>query len=301
MSLNLLRVCVTILLSSLSYLSVTRANEAPANSPSEISRYNSASENGGYVQILLSKEHHFAPSLPTFVITHGMGGTQPNDRFHQLAVAIQDVLPQYNVLIVNWSKYATTTTSFLGIPSPWEVAKNIDPVARQVSEELQDLCLNPNQTTFIGESFGNCINAKVAEHLGRHGRILAFNPPNSAGGYKIPDLRTCADLTWSFQTFSVFDTQTPIAHAGFFLETQANATDRDQHVAGVSWLADQLRSGNTTWLLMQHQLANARSDEFDAVAAISGELRDDQHPSRTRSPEFRANSRASVTLVTTAL
>ena len=301
MSLNPKLVCATFLLSSLSAFSVLQANEAHADSPAAGPGCDLASENGGYVQILLGQQHGFEPALPTFVITHGMGGTQPNDRFHQLAIVIQDTLPQCNVLLVDWSRDATKSTSFPGIPSPWEVAKKIEPVARQVSEELQTLSIDPTQTTFIGESFGNCVNARIAEHLGRRGRILAFNPPNSAGGYKIPDLRTCADLTWSFQTFSVFDTQTPIAHMGFFLETHANATDLQKHIAGVSWLADQVRFGNTKWLLMQHQMENARDNEFDAIAAISGELINNQHPPRERSPEFRANSRTSVTLVTTAL
>ena len=111
----------------------------------------------------------------------------------------------------------------------------------------------------------------------------------------------CADLTWSFHTFSVFDTQDQIAHAGFFLETPVNATHRDQHVAGVAWLADQVRSGNISWLLMQHQVAQIHDGRFDAIAAISGELINDQHPPRQRSPEVQAPSQISPPVITTVL
>lgn len=138
----------------------------------------------------------------------------------------------------------------------------------------------------------------ITHDLGGRGRILAFNPPNAAGGYKTPDLRTCADLAWSFQTYSIFDTQDQIAHVGFFLETHANATDRDQHVAGVAWLADRVRSDETNWLLMQYHPTETGVETFDAIAAISGELLTEKHPFRHRPPEVRSHSRASVPLVT---
>ena len=253
------------------------------------------------VQTLLRKQHCFEPHLPTFVITHGMGGTQLDDRFHQLADAIDEAFPESNVILINWTDASCKKTSFLGLPSPWEVAKNIDRVAHEAADNLQSMGLEASSTTFIGESFGNCVNARIAERLGRHGRILAFNPPNAAGGYKTPDLRTCADLTWSFHTFSVFDAQDPIAHAGFFLETPVSSTDLDQHVAGVSWLVDRIRSGNTDWLLMRHQMENASHNDFDAIAALSGELINSPHLSRERTPEFREESRTSLNSITSAL
>lgn len=253
------------------------------------------------VQTLLRKQHRFEPHLPTFVITHGMGGTQLDDRFHQLADAIDEAFPESNVILINWTDASCKKTLFLGLPSPWEVAKNIDRVAHEAADNLQSMGLEASSTTFIGESFGNCVNARIAERLGRHGRILAFNPPNAAGGYKTPDLRTCADLAWSFHTFSVFDAQDPIAHAGFFLETPASSTDLDQHVAGVSWLVDRIRSGNTDWLLMRHQMENASHNEFDAIAAISGEMINNPHLSRERTPEFREESRTSLNSITSAL
>jgi hypothetical protein len=287
---------------ALEFLSVLPpSHNACADSPSAMESHLAQSPASGRVKILKSELRPFVPSLPTFVITHGMGGTQSGDRFHQLASAIEAAFPGSNVILLDWSEDARRTTSLLGLPAPWEVAKNIDPVAKEAAECLRVMGVDPTLTTLIGESFGNCVNARIAEHLGRQGRILAFNPPNAAGGYKTPDLRTCAELTWSFQTFSAFDTQDPIAHVGFFLETRANATDRDQHIAGVSWLADQVQSGDVNWLLMAHQMTDARDGEFDAVASLSGEFLSDQHPTREQSPEVRRNSRDSATLVTSAL
>ena len=299
MSINARFARTTILMLSLELLGVLQASQfAHADSPFTTPRNAVESQTGKHVRMLMSELHPFQPSLPTFVITHGMGGTESGDRFHQLADAIKEAMPGSNVILLDWSNDASKTDSRLGLPSPWEVAKSIDPVAKDAAECLKALGIDPAHTTFIGESFGNCVNAGIAEHLGRRGRILAFNPPNAAGGYKTPDLRTCADLAWSFQTYSIFDTQDQIAHVGFFLETHANATDRDQHVAGVAWLADRVRSDETNWLLMQYHPTETGVETFDAIAAISGELLTEKHPFRHRPPEVRSHSRASVPLVT---
>ena len=231
-------------------------------------------------RILHRIERPLQDSQPTFVITHGMGGTVTNDRFHQLADAICDAVPGSNVLMVDWSKDSWQTT-ILGLPSPWGVACNIDPEAEEASQLLEALQIDPVQTTFIGESFGNCVNARIAERMGRHGTILAFNPADSAGGYEAPDLRTCSDVSCSFHTFSMFDTLEPIANAGFFLETPANASDKDQHTAGVAWLVAQVKCGDLTWLRAEHRLAEPEAEYFDATATLSGQL------SRTRIPRRR--------------
>lgn len=231
-------------------------------------------------RILHRPERPFVTSQPTFVITHGLGGTEAGDRFHQLANAICEAIPGSNVLIVDWSKASTRTTPVLRLPVPWTVAWNIDAVGKEATGLLNALPVDPARTTFIGESFGNCVNARIAEQLGRRGRILAFNPANCAGGYQTPDLRTCAELSWSFQTYSVFDTQESIAHAGFHLETPANATDIDQHIAGVPWLTDRVRAGDLTWLLTQHRSLEQRAGCFDATATLSGELSEQRLPRR---------------------
>ncbi len=234
------------------------------------------------VQIQISGERPFASSEPTFVITHGMGGTRSGDRFHDLVDAVESTVPNANVILLNWTNDACKSTTFLRIPDPWEVAKSIDSVAEEAATELCEVGVDPTRTTLIGESFGNCVNAKIALHFGKRGRILAFNPPNAAGGYPIPDLRDCADLTWSFHTLSVFDTQDAISHAGFLLETAPKTSELDQHVSGICWLTNQTCSGNMSWLLMKHQTVAAGESLFDGIATLSGELLNDEHPQRQR-------------------
>lgn len=238
------------------------------------------------VQIQMSDERRFESSEPTFVITHGMGGTRSGDRFHDLVEAVEIAIPNANVILLDWTEDASRSTTFLRIPDPWEVAKSIDIVAEEAAAELCEIGVDPTRTTLIGESFGNCVNAKIALHFGRRGRILAFNPPNAAGGYPMPDLRDCTDLAWSFHTLSVFDTQDAISHAGFLLETSPETTELDQHVSGICWLTKQTCSGNMSWLLMQHQTVSGGETLFDGVATLSGELQNEKHPQRQR-PKHR--------------
>lgn len=243
---------------------------------------------GARARILHRPERPFVNSRPTFVITHGLGGTEAGDRFHQLADAICEAIPGSNVLMVDWSQDSIRKTQMLRLPVPWTVAWNIDAVGKEATGLLKALQVDPARTTFIGESFGNCVNARIAEQSGRRGRILAFNPANLAGGYLTPDLRACAELSWSFQTYSAFDTLESIAHAGFYLETSAGATDKDQHTAGVPWLADRVWSGDLTWLLMQHRSLKQRADRFDATATLTGELSEQRIPRKR--PELSENS-----------
>jgi hypothetical protein len=249
-------------------------------------------------QILHDSLRAYEPKHPTFVITHGMGGTEKGDRFHQLADGICKAMPECNVLIVDWSKQSCQTGWFR-IPIPFAVAQNINPVASEVSELLKSLQIDPTLTTFIGESFGNCVNARIAAALGGRGRILAFNSANAAGGYPTPDLRACSDVAWSFQTYSMWDTQDSIADFDVFLETSPSATDTDQHIAGVSWLAKRVKSGDLAWLLLTHKILESRAGHFDATGTASGELLHQSLP-RQRPVPIQVNSRPAASMFAAA-
>lgn len=236
-------------------------------------------ESTPHVQLLHRSEKSFNPDAPTFVITHGMGGVEAGDRFHVLADAVSEVAPDSNVLIVNWSEHAWKT-GYLGIPDPWAVATKIDPVAQEASGLLRKLQMNPEITTFIGESFGTCVNARIAEHLGGRGMMLAFNPPNQSAGYPIPNLCDRSDIAWSFHTYSVCDTQESIADARLFLETPANACEKDQHTFGIFWLAERVQDGQLEWLMATHSILEHRPDHFDAVATLSGNLGQEHMPQK---------------------
>jgi hypothetical protein len=235
------------------------------------------------------KDRTFNRHQPTFLITHGMGGTEAGDRFHQLADAIHLALPESNVVLIDWSKESCQTTDYLGIPMPWRVANSIDAVAAEAVVSLKTLQLNAARTTFIGESFGNCVNARISEQLGRQSTILAFNPPSCFGGYPVPDLRSCAAMSWSFQTYAAYDTQAVIADVGFFLETQPNSSEKEQHIAGISWLAIQVHSGRQFWLIPRRDSVSPQVECFDAVATLSGEILQ-EHPTRMRPTPVNAES-----------
>jgi pimeloyl-ACP methyl ester carboxylesterase len=223
----------------------------------------------GSTQIVCDSQHAYERDRPTFVLTHGMGGSKTGDRFHQLADAICKAMPECNVLLIDWSILSSQTGLF-GIPNPFAVAQSIDPVGREASELLKRWNIDPVRTTFIGESFGNYVNAQIAANLGGRGRILAFNPANAMGGYKVPNLRACSDVAWSFHTYSIFDTQDSIADLGIFLETSPLATEVDQHISGVSWLAERVSSGDLAWLQTTHNIAVHQAEYFDAIGTLSG-------------------------------
>ena len=231
------------------------ASKAPVTSPIEV------------------QLHQFGTVLGTgeqFVIVHGQGGTQPDDRFHALADAIRQRFPDSPVFLVDWTK--SSQTGVAGVALPWRVCQRIDPVAAEAAKRLQDAGLDPSRTTLIGESFGVYVNAQLAKHLSGVHRVLAFNPAAGTGGYWPPDLKAHATQAWSFHTWSFMDTSCSIAHAEFFLETPADATSGDQHVAGIPWLTAQLIENDTSWLLMTKSPPATKPRVYSAKANRDGTL-----------------------------
>lgn len=229
-----------------------------------------------------------------YVITHGMGGTSPGDRFHQLAAAILDKLPQVRVLRIDWSGRASATIGIF--PRPWKVAAGIDELGDQAARVLESEGIDPAHTTFIGESFGNWVNARIAHRLGGVQGLLALNPANEGAGYTPPNLRKHAQRSWSFHTYSVFDTTREIADSDFWLETPVDSTHWGQHVSGIPWLSQRIRAGDLTWLRMDKTLPNRREGHFQSFATINGELSDQQLP-RERPMPMENSDRPSAPLV----
>lgn len=229
---------------------------------------------------------------PAYVITHGMGGTADGDRFHKLAKAIAKMFPDARVLLVDWSKQATAT--IYGVPNPYKVAANIDEVGDLAAELLQQAKLDPRRTVFIGESFGNWVNARMARRLGGVQGILALNPANE-GGYPLPDLRQHARQSWSFHTHSVFDTTCEIAESDFWLETPAGANQWEQHVAGIKWLTARLDAGDPSWLHMDMLLPKRRVGHFQALVTKDGLLSASQLPRERPVPNQSPGNSANPT------
>ncbi|MFN0020197.1 MAG: hypothetical protein ACKVP0_18200 [Pirellulaceae bacterium] len=208
------------------------------------------------------------------VITHGMGGTVSGDRFHRLAETIRKRLPRASVVRVDWSERAAPKAG--GFPNPWKVAGSIDGVGDEAAQVLAASGIDPARTTFIGESFGNWVNARIAFQMGGVQGILALNPASEAGGYPPTDLRPLARRSCSLQTYSVFDSTLEIAERDFWLKTSPDATQFAQHTAGIQWLRDRIEEGDLTWLRSEQPLPPRRPGHFRATAAIDGRLLHEQ-------------------------
>ncbi len=216
------------------------------------------------------------PGSATYAITHGMSGTASGDRFHELGAILHKNFPEACVMRIDWSKLASAKIGCF--PHPWKVATSIDDVGSCAARVLKSQEIDPASITFIGESFGNWVNARIADELGGVSGILAVNPAHEAGGYRLPDLRKHAERSWSFHTYSVFDTTLEIAENDFWLEPPAGASHWKQHVAGIAWLSARLEAGDPSWLHMNKALPPRRAGCFQATATIDGMLSDEQPP-----------------------
>lgn len=219
----------------------------------------------------------------TFLITHGLGGTVSGDRFHVLAEAVSKCFPHTNVLLADWS--ASASAKLYGdIPNPWKAAQSIDPVAQETTRVIANIGIRPQRLTMIGESFGNCVNARIAARMGGVAQILACNPANELGGYPTPDLRQLAKQTWSFHSNSAFDSPREIADVSVFIETPTAATDGEQHIAGIQWLTTHAVV-ECKWLTTSEPLPARRADHFQAVATPDGRLAARELPRRRADSE----------------
>jgi hypothetical protein len=213
--------------------------------------------------------------VPTFVVTHGMGGTRAGDRFSLLAQRLKVAFPEANVYRVDWSPLAKAEIPF-GLPNPWAVAKRIDRVAAQAAQLLDAAGVDPAQTTLIGESFGVYVNAQVARTLGGVRGMLAFNPASEAAGYAPPDLRTLADDSWALASASVFDARRKIAERSLFLAAPPDLGPYGQHTFGIVWLRHTLDRGDVSWVLFRRSIPLGPADRFDATAHSDGSLQNEQ-------------------------
>ncbi len=232
-------------------------------------------------KILVQRDSVFDPQNHSYLITHGFGGTLPDDRFHTLAQRLADNIPNTNVLILDWSGDALET-DFFGIPAPTKVAVKINPVADHFAQQLKTIGLNISKTTLIGESFGNCINARIAQQLGSDGRFLVFNPPSPLGGYPLPDVTALSHIAWSFHTYSAYDSTELKTDAGFYLECPEELDHHGQHTRGIPWLTEQLIRGNLDWLNFQHSVPPRQEGVFDATADILGNFLPTRRPLKPR-------------------
>ena len=224
------------------------------------------------VQLKLPMSRAIDSDQPFFLVTHGMNGTMEGDRFHSLAEAIAAWSPQANVLLVDWSEASCATLPWCSLPDPFTVSKRIDAVGDDAAAMLGEMGFCPDRATLIGESFGNWVNARIANRFGMVDRILAMNPASEFGGYPPPNLRRCAATSWAFHTYSAFETLRRVADVSIFLETPTSADCFVQHTYGIGQLKTMLVAGDDGWLQDQCVWEGHDHNRFDAFATLDGKL-----------------------------
>ena len=204
-----------------------------------------------------------------YVLSHGVGGLRPGDRFHRLSQEIRRCFPNVNVYLMDWSDVASRKTYF-GIPAGWGIASKIKCCATQAYGLLHAAGLDPRRTTLIGESFGCYINYEIARQWGGVRRILGFNAATKLAGYLNTALHTVAEKSWTFQTTSVFDAQSQLGDRDLRLRSDPTWNHVDRHTYGLQWLHSRLACGDHSWILCEHDLPVSTSRSFSGTVDVNG-------------------------------
>jgi alpha-tubulin suppressor-like RCC1 family protein len=126
---------------------------------------------------------YFEPSNRcTYIITNGFRASAEDPPIVALGDKINGACSKCNVLRVNWKKGASCLL-------PTDVSMNIIPAAQEASKDLNVL-FGPNfdwsTVTYIGHSFGNSVNKRIAASHGKCGKGIILDPANH-DGYAWPE------------------------------------------------------------------------------------------------------------------
>lgn len=189
-----------------------------------------------------------AKATHTYILTHGLGGV--DDRFYDMGHAILAQAADVSVLVVDWSAGADRT--FARIPNPLAAADRIDVTGDLLGVFLTKLstkkCFDPTQATFIGESFGNCVNHRAALCLRKNGlkkpeRALILNPAPCTAGYQTPMFTVSFRQSIAYVSDSWLDSRASIANKRVLLKSNTRSPI-DQHTHGMRWLQERLDAGD---------------------------------------------------------
>jgi Carboxypeptidase regulatory-like domain/Beta-propeller repeat len=206
------------------------------------------------------------------IITHGYGGTRDNDDFHKLANKIK-TLGNVNVYRIEWNQGSNRKLMIApGIFIPWPPFSQlaINPTAAVAAEQLRARGLDPSKATFVGESFGNYVNYRIAELLGGAQNAAIFNPANELGFYTPPDFRKVFKNSYSFHTYSLWDTNRDIAQHQLFIRNTDGLSATAQHQSGIPRLLLTLEQKDLSWLFLTRTLPSLPPGFFDGVWEENG-------------------------------
>jgi hypothetical protein len=183
----------------------------------------------------------------TYVLTHGLCGV--DDRFYSMGQALLARNPEANVLVVDWS--AGADRKIARLPNPFAAADRIDLTGDMLGVFLTKLskkkCFDPTQATFIGESFGNCVNHRAALCLRKNGlkkaeRAVVLNPAPSCAGYQTPLFTVPFKQSIACMSDSCLDARGAIANKRVLLKSP-NPDQLGQHTQGMRWLQERIDAG----------------------------------------------------------
>jgi uncharacterized repeat protein (TIGR01451 family) len=171
-------------------------------SPDEVEKYDPTAD----VKIIPATGTTFNPNRPTIIVTHGWNGKEGGedaDRFIRLASKLAETYPTHNVVRVIWEKGAASWKT-----DPWGASRNIPAAAEQAVKLLNDRGYSDwGQTIYVGESFGNGINAEMSQKAPTRGKALILNAASVVGypGGKTPDYKNAFSDSISIQTWDLAD------------------------------------------------------------------------------------------------
>ena len=227
-------------------------------------------EENEFVRIIEFGKRHASPSW-NYVISHGLGGTKVDDRFHRLAIEIRRNFPTANVFLVDWSQVAAKKNMF-GLPSVRKVSAQIKKCGELANCLLNEIGIDPKRTTFIGESFGSYVNYEIANRMKKVARILCFNAAVKLGGYSVTDMSVAAKDCYSFQTVSIFDTRQQLCQHDIRLELAVGMKAVKGHTYGIRWLLETLKRSDRSWILCRRNVPTATDVAFSGTAFPNGQF-----------------------------
>jgi uncharacterized repeat protein (TIGR01451 family) len=220
----------------------------------------------------------YSPTRPTVVLSHGWNDSILSNTAHYQNLENALNSAGYNVVLVDWKTGAQSA-----ITDPWGASKNIPAAASAAYDKLNKMGVNFGNTTYVGESFGNAINAWIATYSGIPGKAMVMNPADPLGFApgSLPDYQKAFSKPWVFKTPSIADQWPRAGYRDFYLDCCANNSvpnsvcdPVEAHTSGIVWLANQINrdgAGNQ-WITQSASVGSSTSFDYDGRVNCSGDF-----------------------------
>jgi pimeloyl-ACP methyl ester carboxylesterase len=147
---------------------------------------------------------------PTWLLIHGWNSSSYQDELRDLATNIARLRPQDQILLLDWSRVATSAWT-----DPYTPSAGIVPVARWLVSALGQLGIEGTNLNFIGHSYGAYVaNAAARRIPGGVNSIVALDPSALVPDAE-PDVqfRQHARSSWAFMGSGAGSESAPVTAA----------------------------------------------------------------------------------------